>query len=78
MSAVAEEVKWAAPNRSYSVYPQAVFKGEHVIRRCLKSFPWLWVSVDIVSIDDTWLMVPPLYLDSKGLIFFILTELTMV
>ena len=53
MSAFVEEVKSEAPNRNYSVYPQAMFKVEDVVKKCLAPFPWIWVSVDIVSIDDT-------------------------
>ena len=53
MSAYVEEVKSEAPNRNYSVYPQAMFKVEDVVKKCLAPFPWIWVSVDIVSIDDT-------------------------
>ena len=53
VSAFIEEVKSEAPNRNYSVYPQAMFKVEDVVKKCLAPFPWIWVSVDIVSIDDT-------------------------
>ena len=46
-------------NGNYSVYPQAGFKVEEIVQKCLAPFPWIWVRVDIVSIDDTWLTVLP-------------------
>ena len=38
-------------NRNYSVYSQDVFEVEHIVRKCVVSFPWIWVR--FVSIDDT-------------------------
>ena len=46
-------------NDNYSVYPQAGFEVEDIVRKCLVPFPWIWVRVDIVSIDDTLLTVLP-------------------
>ena len=49
MSTFVEEVESEAPNRYDRVHPQAVFKVEHVIRKCLVPFPWIWVSVDSLN-----------------------------
>ena len=46
-------------NGNHSVYPQAEFKVKDIVRKCLVSFPWIWVRVDMVSINDTWLTVLP-------------------
>ena len=44
-------------NKTCSVYPLARFgfEVEHVVRKCLAPFPTIWVSVDKISSDGTYL-----------------------
>ena len=44
---------------NYSIYLHAESEVGDIVRKCLTPFPWIWVRVDIVSIDDTWLTAPP-------------------
>ena len=44
-------------NESCSVYRQAEFKAESVVRGCLLPFPYIWASIDHISVDSTCLTI---------------------